>query len=319
MINSITENCPLCGNESVNVYSLNKKFIFEQLELYFGEQPPEQIEIVDYQINRCKNCSLEYALPQQPGSQPFYQWITTRPGYYPKSRWDWFAVIEQVKKQQTNNSVSILEVGCGKGNFIEIANKINNFHVVGLDTTSESVEMCRSKGFEAYCETIESFQANISQKKFDYVVSFHCLEHVNEPKNFVASMLSVLKPEGSIFISTPHSPMSFEQGWFDIMNNPPHHITRWNKEAYDELSRQLNCSVQYWMPPAKSALVRAISTFRFSAFGNRLSPSSLKILLTLVTQPLAFFKILVHQFKRSKINGQVAADVVLVELKPLKN
>lgn len=314
MIEVSSNKCPVCGSNGICIRSLKKMSILQELEQYFNEKLPEKLEVIDYEIIQCKNCSLEYAFPLQPGSQSFYQWITTRPGYYPQSRWEWLAILEHIKQREETDFTSILEIGCGVGDFLDMAQKLSNIHVVGIDTTFESVHHCRNKGLEAHCETIESFQKKlIPSQKFDYVVSFHCLEHVSDPKNLLESMLSVLKPGGSIFMSTPYSPMSFEEGWFDIMNHPPHHMTRWNQKAYDEIARQVGCNVKYLMPSASSALRRALNTFKLANFRrNQLVPKH-KLIQILVLKLVQFVKLFYRQFLRETINGKTTADVILVE------
>jgi SAM-dependent methyltransferase len=312
---NISNKCPVCGNEGIYTRSLSRKNIISELEDYFAEKPPEKIEIIDYEIQQCKNCSLEYSLPLEAGSQSFYQWVTTRVGYYPESRWEWLPVIEQINQRKKQDSISILDVGCGGGNFLEIAKKLSNTRIVGLDTTPESVEKCQARGFEVYCETIESFHNKFSHERFDYILSFHCLEHISQPKQFIASMFSVLKPMGSIFISTPYSPMSVESDWFDILNHPPHHLLRWSKKSYEELARQLDCEIKFYMPPANSVLARTTNNFSLSKFGKNQTVSELKLFQEIIKNPILFLKIFFYQLRRDRVNRSVAADIVLVELK----
>ncbi|MEH2090034.1 class I SAM-dependent methyltransferase [Nostoc sp.] len=315
MSKNISNECPVCSHEGIHIRSFSKKNIMSELEDYFAEKPPDKIEIIDYEIQQCKNCSLEYAFPLEAGSQSFYQWVTTRAGYYPETRWEWFAVIEQINQRERQNSISILDVGCGGGNFLEIANKLSNTRIVGLDTTPDSIEQCQARGFEVYCETIESFYNKFPSESFNYVLSFHCLEHISQPKQFIASMLSVLKPMGSIFISTPYSPMSVESDWFDILNHPPHHLLRLSKKSYEELAHQLGCEIKFYMPPANSVMARTINNFSLSKFGKNQTVSKLRLLQELIKNPTLFLKIFFEQLRRHRVNGSIAADIVLVELK----
>lgn len=210
--------------------------------------------------------------------------------------------------------MSILDVSCGSSVFMNIASKIPGVKVLGLDTTMESVQDCRLKGLTAYAMTLDEFRKEFPDEKFDYVVSFHCLEHVDQPKLFLQSMLSVAKLDGKVLVSTPHSPMSFEAGWFDILNYPPHHMTRWNISAYAEVARQLGCRFKYFMPNPAPLLNRTAKSFRLAASGKIASTSKVGLVLNALSHPIKFTQVLTQQLARPRINGKVSADVILVQL-----
>jgi len=307
--------CPICQSNSEVAYSLETSYIVKELEKYYGEAVPDNLEICNYNLLRCKSCSLEFASPLQSGSNQFYLWITNHPSYYPDYRWEWDPVLEKIS-QSNSISKSLLEIGCGSGIFLEKTQKIPELRAVGLDTTQASVEKCQGKNLEVYCATIESFltQADAPDKLFDFVVSFHCLEHVSDPKKLIQSMLLVLKPTGSIFVSTPYSPGSSETQWFDPLNHPPHHMTRWNHESYTELAQQLGLQINFLMPAAAKPVTRTLDALNFAWHGckDRISPRRMK--LTALTRPISFVSEWQRQLKRERVNNQTAADVVLVEL-----
>lgn len=307
-------NCPVCDSESKLIYAMKSNQVCSELHDYFGEPIPDQIRILDYEIYRCVCCTLEFAIPLKAGSDDFYKWITTRSGYYTQRRWEWSMVVDHIKNRALENFVSVLDVGCGGGSFLELLHNLPNVRAVGLDTTSSSVEHCKQKGLEAYCETLESFQKRFPTDKFDYVLSFHCLEHVSDPKLFVSSMLPLLTADGRLFISTPYSPMFPEHGWFNILNHPPHHLTRWNQKSYDEFARQIGCTIKYYMPSATSLLGRTKFTLRLAKVGRLDTSSKIDLRWAAISQPLNFLNLLWKQLNHPRFNGKVAADVVLVEL-----
>jgi len=308
--------CPICDSDSHSVCSLKADFIRKRLQLYYNEQVPQQLRLVDYEILRCRNCALEYAAPLQAGTESFYQWITSHPGYYPDERWEWFTVIDQIRKRRPVSTIKVLEIGCGSGKFLEMAQRVPNVRAVGLDTATTSVDTCQSKGLEVYSETIESFLGDSSSqgKGFDFAVAFHCLEHVSGPKEFVTSMLSLLNATGRIFLSTPYSPMSFESTWFDPLNYPPHHLTRWTASSYKELARQLDMQIKLFMPSSKSAIDRTLNTLNLAWNGPANLVSRQKMVIAALRHPLITFKELICQNRREQVNNKVAADVVIVEL-----
>ena len=89
--------------------------------------------------------------------------------------------------------------------------------------------------------------------EFPVVTSFHCLEHVSQPVEFVRELLRATARGGSLFLSTPYSPMSFETEWFDVMNHPPHHMTRWNLAAYRKLAEILGVKMRHFCPAQPAA------------------------------------------------------------------
>jgi len=308
-----TARCPICNAENNLKKKLKANFLKQQLEIYYGEKILEELDICDYEILRCSNCSLEFASPMLAGSESFYQWVTNHSGYYPDYRWEWGCVLEKIKSHNSE-SINLLEVGCGSGKFLDAARQIYNLRAVGIDTTITSVEECRRRELEAYCESLDSFITNTNYEKFDLVVAFHCLEHVSEPKKLIESMLSVLKPSGSIFVSTPYSPMSFETLWFDPLNHPPHHITRWNVSSYNELARQLNLKINLIMPQSLNVIDRVLYTLNYAWHGPAQLVSRSNIKIAALRHPLIAISEFIRQSRREKVNNQVAADVVLVEL-----
>jgi SAM-dependent methyltransferase len=178
------------------------------------------------------------------------------------------------------------------------------------------VHHCRSKGLTAYCESIESFLHSVDDHAagFDVAAAFHCLEHVSDPKEFVASMVRVLKPGGKIYLSTPYSPMSFEGIWLDPLNNPPHHLTRWNFRAYKELARQLNLQINFFMPRASGILHRTLYALNLAWYGPFALASRKKMFLSVLAHPFDTLDEYMRQRSREKVDGKTVADVILVEL-----
>jgi 2-polyprenyl-3-methyl-5-hydroxy-6-metoxy-1,4-benzoquinol methylase len=309
--------CPVCNASSDVVKKLSADFLEEKLRNYYGvDSLDEKLDLCDYDLMRCVNCSLEFGFPLKPGSNNFYEWITSKPGYYPPHRWEWDIVIEQITNQGLVKA-SLLEVGCGSGAFLEILKPLSSLRSMGVDTTDTSIKKCYEKGLSVSCETLDSFLEGNEDVSFDYAVSFHCLEHVPDPKKLVESMKSAINQTGSIFISTPYSPMSFETNWFDPLNHPPHHLSRWNKKAYQELGIQLGLNVNFYMPKPSNSLSRAMRALNYEWFGPAHAKPTRQLFLAALSKPTALVSEYLRQLQREKLDLHVAADTVLVKLDPI--
>jgi 2-polyprenyl-3-methyl-5-hydroxy-6-metoxy-1,4-benzoquinol methylase len=311
-MSALAPRSPLSPSPPQKVRDLPRDFILEQLAVYYKSQPPPQAVECDYSLWRCVETGLEFAWPMLPGNAVFYKWISSFASYYPVKRWEYPQMSRLIEHPHSaDQSLNVLDVGCGNGDFL-LGLNIPPQNKFALDMNQPAIEECRRRGFNAFCGTIESARSAgaFDGRKFDAVTSFHCLEHVENPVEFVRSLAGITRSGGRIFLSTPYSPMSFEAYWFDIMNHPPHHLTRWNLAAYRRLAATLGFSMRYFAPRF-SGLKKAISAFRFSQYGfphgNAVKAKLLQDLLLHFSTFARFYR---DQLKRP---AEVHADVILIE------
>jgi hypothetical protein len=129
---------------------------------------------------------------------------------------------------------------------------------------------------------------------------------------FVRSLLKVTASGGRVFVSTPYSPMSTEADGFDVLNHPPHHLTRWNLKAYQRLAALLGVKMRYFVPPA-GAVKRALKSFWISQHGTRAPLSKAKLLAGLAQDFPGFLRQYRKHSERERTNQGIGADVILVE------
>lgn len=237
--------CPVCGGSANTVRRISKNELLEGYRGYYEDEVTDNLVNVDsYEMKCCSKCKLIFATPFVSGSEEYYSWVTQHKDYYAYHRWEWEKIVEYIEETINEEKISILEIGCGDGVFLEyiqekLGNKVKPY---GVDMTYESIEICRKKGLHVECCSAEEYLSNNPDKQFDIVCSFHCLEHVIDPKHYVESMVNVCKKNGLVVNSFPYSGHVFEN-WFDVLNLPPHHMTRWNESAIKELGNQVNCNV----------------------------------------------------------------------------
>ncbi len=303
---------PLSVLPPKKIRDLPRTFLLDQLELYYGARPPAGAVECDYALWECAETGLQFAWPPKPGSLPFYEWVSQFASYYPGIRWEYGEVRRLLASEQkaTGKNFKLLDVGCGKGDFLQGLDFIPNQNKFALDLNEPAVAECRRQGFQAFCGTMDTALAAgfLRAGEFPVVTSFHCLEHVDQPVEFVRSLLAAVAPGGRLFISTPYSPMSFEPEWFDILNHPPHHMTRWNLTAYQRLAEMTGAKMNYFVPPS-SALQRAVRNFRLLQYGPHGSAGKAALLKDL----LRYFPKFLRHYQKQKQRQPVGADVILVE------
>jgi len=109
----------------------------------------------------------------------------------------YMAAISQVKGD-------LLEIGCGEGRGVEVLlDQIKSYH--GLDQHQELINMLQEKypacTFEqANIPPMETIENN----KYDCVISFQVIEHIENDLLFLKEIYRALKPGGKAIISTPN-------------------------------------------------------------------------------------------------------------------
>lgn len=313
MSNNESIRCPICKSESQEIKNLDSKYIISKLSEHFGNTITADVEIENYKIMRCNECSFEFANPLVEGSNSFYDWITSQQSYYPAFRWEYSKVLDLISKEKIR--IKLLDVGCGDGQFLDqiALQKNGNIDFFGIDPAMGSVQTCENKGYKVFCMDVEKYKSNYKGSLFDVIVSFHCLEHIGNPKEFVGELVSLLNPTGAIYISTPYSPMDFELDWYDVLNHPPHHMGRWNLKSYNKLAEILGLEIEFFVPEPAKLLNTAVKSFMFSVIGHPNYGSKGIVLKSMILFPTKFITHLYKQSKRVKMNGKRAPNVILIK------
>ena len=109
---------------------------------------------------------------------------------------------------------SVLDIGCGGGILCE-AMAAKDAKVTGIDMAEQSLKVARMHLHESQLEvdyqlsTIEAF-AEEQTEKYDIITCLEMLEHVPDPDSIIASAITLLKPDGKLFLSTINrNPKSF--------------------------------------------------------------------------------------------------------------
>ena len=306
---------PLSQLPPRKIRDLTREFLLAQLAGYFHAPTPREIVETGYSLWRCRETGLEFCDPPLPGNTAFYEWASGFASYYPGFRWEYGEVARIMKAENmVTPDVKVLDVGCGKGDFLHALDCLPPQNKFALDLNEPAIRACCGQGFNAFCGTVESAIAAgfIKPGGFPVVTSFHCLEHVSQPVEFVRELLRATTPGGRLFLSTPYSPMSFERDWFDVLNHPPHHLTRWNLAAYRKLAEILGVKMRHFAPRNRP-LKQALQTFRLKTGGPNVNVPRVTLLIDLLRHLPQFITDWRQLRARALRHDLGGSDLILVE------
>ena len=305
--------CPVCIGPAKFDRHLPAEATRRHLGEVFGRAPPNAIAIADYRLIECRECGLVFADPMVAGDADFYGWITGFERYRAQQRWEWRKIKELLSAEP--GELSLLEIGCGTGRFLAYVSKVAGLSVVGVDVSRSSIDAALALGLEAYCAELSELSAVFdTDRRFDAVVLSHVLEHIEGPVEAIAMIRSLLRPGGRIYVCVPYSPMSREMLYYDVMNLPPHHLTRWNMRALTKLSEVVNMPLSTYMPRPKSPLKRAIKCTWMTVCERETDVPWLSRMWAIVAHPTIFRRFLRESLGREQVGGRIAADDIMAVL-----
>lgn len=111
---------------------------------------------------------------------------------------EWIINILNKNNLNPKNFSNILEVGCGEGKLVETFRNKLNLNIDGIEPNINSVNLAKSKNLSVYNGTYYDIE-----KKYDLIISFAVLEHLNSPTDYFNILKSRLNENGFIITAIP--------------------------------------------------------------------------------------------------------------------
>jgi len=133
-----------------------------------------------------------------------------------------------------SKSKSLLDVGCGTGDFLQTAQQ-NNWLVSGIEPNEQARHIANKKTNNAVFEIDEllRFESN----SFDVITLWHVLEHLPNLEDHISVFKKLLKPKGTLIIAVPNyksfDAKHYKQFWaaYDV----PRHLWHFNQSSISKL------------------------------------------------------------------------------------
>lgn len=194
--------CVLCGSDRT-------AFLFRQTDRLYRTTRKE------FTVVRCQQCGLARLDPQPTRDE--------LSGYYPETYWfapdrslvgrleEWYrrvvlrGHVRFVERALRSSSARgpLLDVGCGGGLFLGMMRR-RGFRVVGLDLSREAAAVAwQYQHVPAVAGDLE--RAPLRPGSFAGITMSHVLEHLSDPRAYLAAAHRLLAPDGRLVIHVPNA------------------------------------------------------------------------------------------------------------------
>ena len=118
----------------------------------------------------------------------------------------------------------LLDVGCGSGYFLKQMRN-EGWDVFGVEPDPKAVAVARDEyGIDVRQGNLSN--AGFTDNMFDAITLSHVIEHIYDPANLLRECGRVLKPGGTLVVTTPNAESLchtlFKEAWLDL--DPPRHL-----------------------------------------------------------------------------------------------
>lgn len=225
--------CPACGGGAFD--PLGKVDAHAQ-HLAYCAQDSSRAQALDerfghatagYALRRCRDCGLGYCEPPLAPSSAWYGALYAASDLYPAARWEYQVVAQQLRRHDV-----LIDYGCGSGHFLHsVRDRVRR--AVGYDFSSEGVAGARELGLDVRVLPAAAAQLDLgSADRADHMVAFHVLEHLAQPGALFEFARAVGHDATRLWVAVPSDRRASRvYGEVDVLDLPPHHLTRWTPDA----------------------------------------------------------------------------------------
>ena len=252
--------CVICGSKKLIEYDrVPSGVISHEYKKRYGIDIEKFIDGEYISMMRCAECDICFYAGAKCGDDVFYEAMYTQKGFYEKSKPEFDFAIDKIVQASPG---SILDVGCGTGAFLKKLGQ--SFDIAGLDKNPLALAVLEREGIKI----------DRDEDKYDFIVSFQTVEHVESPRDFILYMKKKLNPEGLLFLSVPNRDSVYCREVFDIHNFPPHHMTLWNKSSIENMAGILGFDiVEFYFEPLRLVHYQAVLNTRRESLMRSMSSS----------------------------------------------
>ncbi len=228
-----SENCPICGNKE-----------FKPL-----------CEISGYRYVSCACCgsARQYPYPTDCDIARYYADYQTKKssgsvyltdaGYDCFKRDKLFTFNDLGITEDSFVDKSLLDIGCGTGQFIQMMVDFCVGSVQGIDISQQCIDFAQTRNLNCLCADFSGIDGH-----YDVISMWHLIEHLRYPKRYIEHAFHLLNSGGRLLIETPVIGVisdSFGKDWRFFM--PVEHINLLTQDALFNLCSDAGFSIQSWV------------------------------------------------------------------------
>jgi SAM-dependent methyltransferase len=274
LIPTTKATCPICYSKlakilwSVNSRDAAQHYLSKEVDpqrfLNLASHIKELWQQESCDIVQCDNCGFCYSNPYVAGDEKFYTIAYERSGY-PTWKWE-HQLTYEVLLQEKLKDFNLLEIGAGDGAFVKriVPNLTPPENVVCTEFSDYGRHQLHNYGIECLSKDIRAIKNETFKEYFDVVCMYQVIEHMDRLDNLFESLNWLTRADANLFISVPNPKnVEFSELNGGLMDMPPNHIGRWNRECFEIIGKRWGWQVNSFEIENTDLLSKAMLFYKY--------------------------------------------------------
>lgn len=260
----LMKTCRCCGAQITGKPILEYDNMPKAAQFFPVKEELEEECGVQLSLYQCEACGL-IQLCDEPVS--YYRDVIRTAGISEELQTYRKQFFDEFVKKYALYGKKIIEIGCGCGEFLSIM-RTTGAECYGLEHLESSVKTCRNKGLHVYKGFIETADTKLEHAPYDAFFIMNFLEHIPNPREFLAGIASNLTDSSVGLIEVPNMDMVLEKLMFsEFISDHLMYFTEQSLRNLLEISgfEVLSCEC-VWHDYVLSAVVRKRKKIELSVF-----------------------------------------------------
>jgi SAM-dependent methyltransferase len=156
----------------------------------------------------------------------------------------WF-VADYLSKSEISKQADILEIGSGLGYLTYAIHKSGYERVRGMDISARAVKGATERYGLLYFSADVLDYSRSTPDRYDLIIITESVEHLADIFSFIKSAKALLKPDGTLIMTTPnksrHPPNAY---W--CTDNPPVHLWWFSETSMRQIAIRVGMDLRLW-------------------------------------------------------------------------
>lgn len=162
------------------------------------------------------------------------------PVYYLSRKYKKHHQFSKLWLQQVDKNSSILDIGCGAGDLLQLLNIWGFNNLTGVDPFIDK-DTTYNKNINIYKKEIYDIN-----KQYDFVMLHHAFEHMPDPNKVFAQLAKIISDDGRILIRIPvvdgYAWRKYQMNWFQV--DAPRHLFLYSEASINMLAEKHGLAIE---------------------------------------------------------------------------